>query len=96
MHCMQSITVYGIETVMATVERQTTIIACSLLPFTVLKPATGLRTNANTRDCMQSITVYGIETLHRSPRQSGLSYCMQPITVYGIETSSLSSLVLFS
>ena len=60
---MQPITVYSIETLDAEAFGQQTGNACSLLPFTVLKPYIWVTRTDNISQCMQPITVYGIETL---------------------------------
>ncbi len=62
-NCMQPITVYGIETASQAEQGRGRLIACSLLPFTVLKLAVaGALSAVACADCMQPITVYGIET----------------------------------
>ncbi len=83
---MQPITVYGIETFPADSAGRCCTIACSLLPFTVLKRQVRDRLGKRRDYCMQPITVYGIETLIAAKTASHADNCMQPITVYGIET----------
>ncbi len=88
---MQPITVYGIETPSYSMLCVTFCnIACSLLPFTVLKRRLCRDQRGQVRDCMQPITVYGIETTSRECPLSANRDCMQPITVYGIETRRAS------
>lgn len=63
-------------------------IACTLIPFTVLKPTIAVATAVfRISHCMHSYTVYGIETT-ADPVYSMclLLHCMRPYTVYGIET----------
>ena len=58
---MHPITVYGIETVLNDMPSSTLKVACTLLPFTVLKQLR--RAIAEILECcMHPITVYGIET----------------------------------
>ena len=89
-HCMHPYTVYGIETTEQPIVVPFTFdIACTLIPFTVLKQqflAPGRRSPC--AHCMHPYTVYGIETQICLRQQTVMELnCMHPYTVYGIETT---------
>ena len=82
---MHPLTVYGIETVENRFAYLRSSVACTLLPFTVLKQ---LHTNSflPVKRCMHPLAVYGIETSLTVPQTGIFESCMHPLTVYGIET----------
>ena len=89
-YCMHPYTVYGIETQYVNelflVKKH---IACTLIPFTVLKPRQQLKTSLEKEgDCMHPYTVYGIETSAAVRVVLKEPNCMHPYTVYGIETAA--------
>ena len=63
-YCMHLYTVYGIETPskMNVTHAELTLIACTLIPFTVLKLWKHRTIFVHKTHCMHPYTVYGIET----------------------------------
>ena len=86
-NCMHPYTVYGIETYIAAIWVSVMlIIACTLIPFTVLKHA-GTATEGAKHIACTLIPFTVLKLQSQNPYTLWfLQYCMHPYTVYGIET----------
>ncbi len=82
--CMHPLTVYGIETTSSQTPQPMRIVACTLLPFTVLKLNSALARATAVSGCMHPLTVYGIETFDSliiTRTAGGVACTLLPFTV---------------